>query len=218
LENGNQNGAATDIFVSGQATPTFNDKLLPITSEALFSVVTMRVIREMRTILRKYYDARKLETGFGYFPTANPFSDDTLNCNDDPAVSRQGRLPRQIRNPPKCLLQSDLDWNLPSWFFDNNWNRLVLYAISSECAGAGNLLCDTLDPSGILNLSGSSARALLISTGRGFADQPNRPCSAANCTVSDLLDDRPQNTDGDDTFVKPALSPTNNDRLVIVSP
>lgn len=218
LENGNQNGAVTDIFVSGQVTSTFNDELLPITSEALFSVVILRVIREMRAVLRNYYDARKLETGFGYFPTANPFSDDTLNCNDIPAISRQGRLPRQISNPPKCLAQSNSSWNPPPWFFDNNWNRLVFYAIAPECAGAGSLLCETLAPSGILDLLGSPARALLIGTGRGFGDQPNRPCGAANCTVSDLLDDRPQNTDGDDTFVKPVLSPANNDRLVIVSP
>ncbi len=208
LEGGNETGIATNTFVTGQPTDAFNDKLLAITSDSLFSVVTMRVIREMRAVLLAYYNAN------GYFPNANPFSVSSYNCRDGVL---QGRIPLSVSNPPNCSAQTNLGWDLSStpWFFSNQWNRLVFYAVSTPCAGAPNVLCVALGNP--LNLSGSPTRALLVGTGRGFGSQINRPCGTANCTVSDLLEDA-ENTNGDDVFVNPVLSPTNNDHLVVVSP
>ena len=208
LEGGNESGAAISTFVSGQEATAFNDQLLAITSDSVFSVVTMRVVREMRAVLLAYYNAN------GYFPNANPFSESSYNCRDGVL---QGRIPLSVRNPPNCLAQTNLGWNLSStpWFFSNNWNLLVFYAVSTPCAGAVNVLCNTLGNP--LNLLGSPTRALLVGTGRSFGSQTNRPCGAANCTVSDLLEDA-ENTNGDDVFVNPVLSPTNNDHLVVVSP
>jgi len=213
LEGGNETGITTNTFVTAQATSSFNDKLLPITSDALFSVVTMRVVREIRTVLRAYYAAN------GYFPNANRFSVSTSGLGPYPCEDnlRQGRIPLTVRNPPQCTAQADWggSYTLPSWFANNNWNRLLFYAVSAPCAGAVDILCDTLGNP--LTLMGSPARALMIGTGRGFTSQANRPCGATNCTVTDLLEDA-ENTNGNDVFVYPVLSPPNNDRLVVVSP
>ena len=48
--------------------------------------------------------------------------------------------------------------------------------------------------------------------GRGYAGQA-RPCTA----VTDCLED-PENTDGDPDFNRSAVTPTSNDRLLVVSP
>lgn len=213
LEGGNETGIATNTFVSGQATTSFNDRLLPITSDALFPVVAVRVAREIRIVLLAYYAAN------GYFPNANPFDVSVSSWGPYPCRDnvRQGRIPLTIQNPAQCLAQAN--WGgtyvLPSWFSTNNWNLVLFYAVASPCAGAFDALCESLGNP--LNLFGSPTRALLIGTGRGFSSQANRPCGATNCTVIDLLEDA-ENTNGDDNFVNPVLSPTNNDRLVVVSP
>lgn len=212
LEGSNENGVTgtmTYAFTTSQTiSENFNDKLLPITSEALFSVVVARVLREMRNVLTYYYGKN------GYFPNANAFSALDTNCSDGVV---QGRIPQTIRNPPRCLLQTNSDWNPPSWFFDNNWNRVVFYAVADSCTELGLLsaLCGALGNP--LNLFGSPTRALLIGTSRGFPNQTNRPCGLSNCTLADLLEDA-ENTNGDNVFVKPTLSSSNNDRLVVVSP
>lgn len=213
LEGSNEEGATTNTFVTGESTSAFNDKLLPITSHALFAVVSVRVAREVGTALQAYYDTNL------YFPNANSFDatsppGDQYGCRNGVL---QGRIPLTIRNPPHCDSQEDWDPanSLPAWFSTNQWNRVLFYAVASSCASAVDSLCGT--PGGSLDIKGSPVRALLISTGRGFNDQTNRPCGASNCTVTDLLED-PENSDGDDFFVKPVLSPTNNDRLVVVAP
>lgn len=204
LEGENANGDT--IYATAPINDTFNDKLFVITRDNFFPAVTMRVTRAMREVLLAYYTAN------GYFPNANPFSDSSMNCVDNVL---QGRIPLLINNPPRCLTQTNSSWTLPSWFSPNNWNRVVFYAVSSPCAGAVNVLCNLLGNP--LDILGSPSRALLISTGRGFSNQTNRPCSASNCTVNDLLEDT-ENTNGDNVFINPVPSPTNNDRLVIVSP
>ena len=58
----------------------------------------------------------------------------------------------------------------------------------------------------------NNLRALVIMPGRAYTGQA-RPCGA----VTDCLED-PENTDGDDVFSKSAVTPSVNDRLLVVSP
>jgi type II secretory pathway pseudopilin PulG len=189
LEGGNQNGAATNIFVTAQATNTFNDKLLPITSNELFSVVEMRVLHEMRNALVIY------RSNNPYFPFANLYTDPTYSCN--PGAS-QGRLPLNIGST--CPGLGNWGPELPAWFFPNYWQNVTYYAVSQT----GNLSVD----------GNPSVTAVVFTAGSAIAALgQNRPCAS----VSDCLEG-PENTNGDNVFVSPVRSATTNDRLLIVSP
>jgi len=205
LEGGNED--ADTAFATGLPTNTFNDTLMLLTSDGFFPAVTTRVAREARSFLNAYY----ADPSNGYFPNANAFSDATYRCN--PGVF-QGRIPKDI-NAAGLGCPAQNDWNgvvIPAWFFGNNWQDVLFYAVSPLCTDIANAAqCTSL---GGLAVSGSNpnVRALVIASGRGLAGQA-RPCASA----TDCLEDA-ENTNGDDVFLKPVLSPTDNDRLVVVSP
>lgn len=96
------------------------------------------------------------------------------------------------------------------WFVRNNWHHLVYYAFASDFLANGTHTCITpcltvnnLTPAG-------KQRAILIFAGRALGAQA-RPSSNQN----DYFED-PENYDSDRTYVKPAISKTTNDRIVVV--
>lgn len=209
LEGGNETGIATSTFVSGQTTATFNDRLLPITSDTLFSVVEMRVLREMRNALRSYRSAKL------YFPGANSYADGTYSCD---YLTYQGRLPINVSLGCAALA----DWNpateLPAWFGANNWQNVTYYAVSPCQIGIGAILLAPLTALcaaiGQLSVDGSPADAIVFTAGSGIpALGQARPCN----NVSACLDDA-ENTNADKIFVSPAPSAINNDRILVVWP
>ncbi len=240
LEGGNQNGVATNIFVTAQSTDTFNDKLLPITREALFPVVEMRVARELRLSLRNYYAAN------GFFPLAAPFPNNT-----GAPGAYQGYVPTTGCVPGV----PDLPTYLPAWFVANNWQQVMVYAVAPRCTpkintglisiallapppvcatGCINLvlaqIClfpQSVDPS-VLNCNNTAAGPYLTVSGVGGIESivfaasyglggQSRPCN----TITDCLESvggNSENINNDTFYVKPVRSNTNNDSLVIVSP
>jgi type II secretory pathway pseudopilin PulG len=213
LENGNETGIATNTFVSGQAASDFNDRLLAITSDALFPLVEMRVIREIRQSLLNY------RTANGYYPYASSYSSTLCSLGNT-----QGRVPLTITFLFifGCVGQSS--WGgaatLPTWFSANNWNELIFYAVSSDCISLAALALCNLLSGAPLTVGTTSAQALLISAGRTLPGQ-TRPCpdsSSVSTCAPHYLDNVTANTDGNSTFTVPVSSSTNNDRLLIVSP
>lgn len=209
LEGGNE-AAGTTTFTAGALTSAFNDRLLAIGADALLPVVETRVAREARTILQAFY----AQPGNAYFPYANAYGDNTYQCTSN---QYSGRIPRFFTD--QCKVDpADPDWKgvtWPSWFFANNWHEVVFYAVASQCAnpafpscsGAGSLLTVTN-----LTPPNNNIRALIITPGRAYSGQ-NRPCG----TAADCLEEA-ENTNGDMVFTKSALTPTANDRLLVVSP
>lgn len=209
LEGGNETSGTT-AFTAGAPGPAFNDRLLAITSDALFAVVETRVAREARAVLRAFYN----DPANAYFPFANAYGDNTYQCTDN---EYSGRIPRfftgQCKTDP-----ADPDWKgvtWPNWFFANNWHEIVFYAVASKCAKPASPACSA--SGGLITVTNMPApnnniQALVIMPGRSLAGQA-RPCAA----VSDCLED-PENIDGDASFTKSAVTPTVNDRLVVVSP
>lgn len=207
LEGGNEVSGAT-TFTTGAVSATFNDKLLAITSDALFPVVEMRVAREVRSVLQAFYSAN------GFFPFANAYGDNSYRCTDDQVSDR---IPRFFTD--QCKVDpADPDWKgvaWPDWFFGNNWHQVVFYTVASKCAKPSSPACSA--SGGLLTLSSqpppnANIQALVIMPGRAFAGQ-TRPCAI----VTDCLED-PENTNADSVFVKSAITATVNDRLVVVSP
>ncbi len=226
LEGGNETGIATNTFVTGQATATFNDSLLAITSDALFSVVNIRVAKEAIAALESY------RTVNSYYPFANSYgSASPYYCS--PGLNR-GRFPITLSGP--C---GQPDWGaaLPNWFSTNNWNLVTHYAMSKACGQfllspflaflgpiiqglcttAGNLgslggviigLLGGDDPVTVTGVS-TGVRVLVIVTGRAQGTQVH-PCASADQCMEDA-----SNTDGNSTYVKPSRFPTSNDRMAI---
>lgn len=207
LEGGNEI-ALTSIFVSGQAATNFNDRLLPITSDALFQVVEYRVAREIRANLGAYYAANL------YYPFANSYADPTYGCTP---LLTSGRIP----NPGNYSISANCaglaDWPLasrpPAWFVANNWHLLTYYTVAPGCtntalgcAGPGRLtVINAQSPN-------DNKQALVIVAGRALGLQV-RPCaSVAACLEGENM------TTGDDTYIKNPVSSTFNDKLMIVAP
>jgi hypothetical protein len=207
LESENSNGDTT--LDTQLPSTTFNDRAMLITQDNFFPTVSMRVAREARIFLNAYYTLN------GLYPNANPYTDNTYYCS---STTYQGRIPQTINSGGLgCTAPVQPAWGavaIPNWFFLHEWHKLVFYAVSTNCARNdffSSLLCVL---SGGLTVTGVStnARALVITTGRAYTGQ-TRPCAA----VADCLDDA-DNTNGDTVFTKPTISPTNNDRMVIVAP
>jgi hypothetical protein len=190
-----------NVFVTAPTSSTFNDKLLIITSDALFSVAGMRVAREVSAALYKYYKRT------GVFPSANQYSDNTYKCHP---TTYDGRIPLNITVGCAVPPANFADWapgELPPWFVPNNWNLVVHYAVSSWCASTNASDISQCSSAGGLTVTGvtTKGRALIIAAGRCLGAQV-RPC----------LDDV-ENANGDTLFVLPVRSALNNDRLLLVS-
>lgn len=208
LDGGNEVSGAT-TFATAAASDTFNDKLLAITSDALFTVVAARVAREARSALQAFYSTN------GFFPFANAYSDTSYRCTDN---QYSDRIPRFFTD--NCKVDpADPDWKgvaWPSWFFANNWHHVVFYAVASKCANPSSPACSHAS-GGMLTVSSmpppnNNIQVLVIMPGRAFAGQV-RPCTA----VTHCLED-PENTNADSVFVKSAITSAVNDRLVVVAP
>jgi hypothetical protein len=209
LEGGNETSGTT-AFTAGAPGPGFNDRLLAITSDALFAVVETRVAREARAVLRAFYN----DPANAYFPFANAYGDNTYQCTDN---EYSGRIPRFFTDQCKTD-PADTDWKgvtWPNWFFANNWHEIVFYAVASKCAKPASPACSA--SGGLITVTNMPApnnniQALVIMPGRGLTSQ-TRPCTV----VSDCLEDS-ENIDGDANFAKSVVTPTVNDRLLVVSP
>lgn len=209
LEGGNEASGAT-TFIAGAASTGFNDRLLAIGADALFPVVETRVAREAQAVLRTFYN----DPGNGFFPYANAYGDGSYQCTEN---EYGGRIPRFFTDQCKAD-PADPDWKgvtWPSWFFANKWHEVVFYAVASKCTKPSSPACSA--SGGLLTVTNlpppnSNIQALIIMPGRAFSGQ-TRPCAA----VSDCLEDA-ENTDGDNDYTKSAVTPTVNDRLLVVSP
>lgn len=228
LEGGNQDGDVN--FVTGLPTAIFNDKLLPVTSDAFFTVVNKRVAKEVRNALRSYY------INNGYYPLPNAYTDASFNST---ASTYSGRLPLNATLGFLPPLLGTANWapaEMPLWYSSNYWSVVTHYAVSGACSGAGlNPLVAALGLSGC-GTNGGAVGALLATLGLGAAGGPltvdtftgvqavvivsGRALGAQSHTpscasVGQCLEDA-ENTNANNTYTKPSRFPTSNDTLVIV--
>lgn len=230
------NDFETDPTIASKATiASFNDRLLPITSDALFSVVNVRVAKEAITALETYRSTNS------YYPFANTYSSGApYYCNT--GIIR-GRFPITVSGVGSC---GQANWPpnaLPAWFSENNWNLVTHYGISKGCGQLfgiplgwdsiiRNLLCGTPGNLGLVNsilsflgaspivdeplnvasvTGGSDTRVLVIVSGRALGSQIHTCASADQC-----LEDA-TNSDGDVNYIKPSRFPVSNDRMTLCS-
>lgn len=84
------NATSSTDFVAGNATATFNDRLMPIFHTDLFQKVEKRVAQEARRALLTYYASSDPDPAKRYFPYAALLGSAATGCQDD---LRKGHLP-----------------------------------------------------------------------------------------------------------------------------
>jgi hypothetical protein len=247
LEGGNQNGATTNTFIAGESNNSFNDKLLPVTRDALFPVVEARVVRELRSSLVNYYAANR------FYPYSAPFPN-----NVSTAATYRGYVPTTTSSclpgsPDLLSYLPGYSASPPGWFVSNEWHKVIVYAVAprctprmttnllwlgtaSACAVGGCLgpifglyaclVPVALDPSAnncnnsgsYLTVSGATnVQSIVFAASYGFGGQ-SRPCNS----ITDCLETVGGNNENIDTdnyiYVKPLRSTANNDTLLTVAP
>lgn len=136
----------------------FNDQLILIDGKDLFpaveNVVARRIQHEVVPVIEAYREAPG-----GSYPYAAPF--------DGRAAAPGDALPASEDNLLGGLLPiATLAPQLPGWFLNNDWYRLVYYRISSGFSGGGSS-CDANCLSILLPEPGlHSARMVLVLAGR----------------------------------------------------
>jgi hypothetical protein len=213
------NANAAGPFISAQASSTFNDKLLVITTQQLMPVVEQRVAREVLTRLYAY------KTAVGVYPWA-----DCADGSSDNDYQNRGRIPLRIAADGGYTLP--VDWgsggapSLPSWFKNNWWSHVIYYAagkdyLQSDLAdrppgslGTG-IECSSCSGSTLTVTGAGSKEVVIIMTGPADAFRPgSNPGDGGYCNQVDwdlYLED--PNRTLDDTFDPPPTTMYARDRI-----
>jgi hypothetical protein len=190
---GVNNSIAAGPFISAQASSTFNDRLLVITTADLMPVVEKRVAREMRALLSAY----RATSACACYPwAANDFDDDSV------IGKRRGMVPMEDAEPHSW---ASLGITVPSWMAssspNNKWGRLFYYAVAPSVVATPT--------AGTLTVDGAAGKDLvLITTGPAGASRPSS-------NLSDYLEDL-ENRNNDDVFQTPSSTAYARDRIYTI--
>jgi len=194
LEGENANGDT--IFTTGTVSTTFNDRLLVITTADLMPLVEMRVARELRALLQAY----RANSACGCYPWA------------DGSLPWTGEGDNDVLRGAPSLNPGDPElWGsgsippLPAWFLNNQWWRVIYYAVDPS---------KTETPTaGTLTVNANPYDVVLIMTGpAGSGPLGNlRPSFDWTHYVDDTL-----NSDGNNAFVTPSSTAYARDRLYTI--
>jgi len=187
---GVNNSIAAGPFISAQASSTFNDRLLAITTADLMPVVEMRVAREMLALLAAY---RAASTCACYPWAANNFDDDSVTGRT------QGMVPIEVALPEAW--GSGTIPSVPSWMIaSNEWGKKFYYAIAPS---------ESQDhTAGTITANGASKNLVLITTGPAGASRPST-------ILADYVDDA-ENRDGGTIYITPSSTAYARDRLYTI--
>ena len=192
LEGNNALGSGNINYTTANVSSTFNDELMPITSDNLFPVIEKRVARELVASLQAY-----AQSNGNTYPYAAPLSG-SVNCTPGNA---SGRIPLTDMNCPLAT---------PSWFSANNWNNFVYYAI----APSGQMLTvgTATNIKALIITTGRRLNNTLCDVS-SYGPQAARP----SVNICDSLDNT-ENTNGDNVYSRSQITSSSNDQTFIVAP
>jgi len=187
---GVNNTIAAGPFISAQASSTFNDRLLAVTTAHLMPVVEMRVAREMIALLDKYKQ----------FSSCNCYPWAANNFDDDSVTGRtQGMVPIEVALPEPW--GSGTIPNVPSWMIaSNEWGKKFYYAIAPSESQDHTV--------GTITVNGASKNLVLITTGPAGASRPST-------NLADYVDDA-ENRDGGTIYISPSSTAYARDRIYTI--
>ena len=213
LATGVSNADADTTFAQIRAN-TFNDILLPISTDQFFEGVEKRVLQQVRACLRIYAGSN----ASGLYPWAHAAASYTSGISyPDVMNTFKGRIPDQVANSVTGIGWSTgcplpVGGSAKSWLRD--WHELVFYAVAPEYApgGLGGVVNGSLTVNGTPNV-----RAVVILAGAVLPGK-NRSDAANRGNLVNYLEGNNANT-GTTTFGNLPLSASPyNDRILIVAP
>ena len=146
---------------------------------------------------------------------------DNLIASGSVTVPVSGTASGSIRVSGLNYYLREADDELPQWFVENNWQRLIYAGYSSDYQPGGSGSCtpgtDCLDIQGRMNANNS--QAVVLSAGAQLAGVTCPDSSAQDRTRGRLCDyfEGQNASSGDDTFSKDNTD-TFNDRIISVNP
>lgn len=191
---GVNNAATNGPFISAQGSDTFNDKIMVITTADLMPVVEKRVARELRALLLAY----RANSGCGCYPWA----DWTIPWTGEGDNDALRGAPSFNPGDPE-LWGSGTIPPLPGWVLNNQWWRVVYYAVApseTEYHNAG-----TLTVNGV-----AGVHVVLITTGPAVSGD-SRPSWDWTNYVDDVA-----NSNSDNLYLTPSSSAYARDRLYTI--
>ena len=229
---GINNATTNGPFITGSSSSTYNDSLLVITTADLIPLVEKRVARDLLTLLAQYKTATAAlgyNSGAGTYPWANVNngpSNAGTNRGRIPAIDTLSppRLPKDTPPPPPPPYALPVDWgvsntpNLPLWFNDNGWRRLIYYAVAANQIDSATVCSTcTLSTLQVRQSCGSatgqvSAQVVLITPGPAGAGRP----AAYPWAWSLYLEDGCNNDNSDDIFVWPTSTAKVRDQFFTI--
>ena len=172
LEGENRNGDS--IFTANGPTNTFNDRLLLISHDELFSVVQRRVVGEVRQALSDYFSAH------AYYPRPAAFADttclgySTLTAADCPSAASgiAGRIPANPTTDPWDSTSILRRFAAGNWFQSNRWREVIYYAVAPACTdGTTNCSIGSLTVNASPWAPLTNQKVIIIATGSALSGQ-----------------------------------------------
>jgi hypothetical protein len=238
---GINNATINGPFIQAQSSPTFNDRVLVITTADLMPLVEQRVAREMIAYLNNYRSTTS------FYPWAD-LGDGNSNGAEGSFAYNRNRFP--------CGTALFYDWgrltapvtpSLPNWLKNGcasltGWAGVIFYSVATNrlhnsgtgCAPWPNCTASTLT---ITNASGNtatqcntnspptctsqvvtpgSADLLLITPGAWDGSTTQTWSTTGWTTISGYFEDSENSNNNDDNYVVPTSTAQNRDRIFIV--
>ncbi|MGZ8155682.1 MAG: hypothetical protein ACXWUK_10320 [Burkholderiales bacterium] len=189
------NAGSGGPFVVTAPGSQFNDKLLVILTADFMPLVERRVALETRNALLAYRE----KSACACFPWADANGDGA----SDSGVSR-GRVPTVAALP-----QSWPAGVLPSYFIQNDWARVIRYAVGRSALEGGGDRCDTCTESSLSIDSARGYDVVLMTAGHATGNHQRT-------VLSDYFDDT-ENQNNDDRFVTPTSSSAARDGIYAIA-
>lgn len=209
------NNLGGNAFVSTGPASTFNDKLLFVSHDELFSIVEKRVAGEVTQCLNEYASNTN---NSGRYPWAVPLTDFTYK---DSSGQLFGRIPDTFTNTVNNSGSMTSQWGLKcnthitntpnSWWLD--WREMVFYGLANAYKPVNPPSTPTTCPA-CLTVSPPSPLAnkkfVVIIAGKMLSTQLTRPFNKTDITK--YLE--APNDGGASTFAQSGVSATFNDTVV----
>jgi len=218
------NAVSGGPFIAAQPSNTFNDKLLVVTTTELITLIEQRVARELLALLTAYSTAPGKLCANNCYTGADK---DFTNEEDDNTF--RGWLPLCDADPDNW---GALGITLPAWLINNNWWKVIYYAVAPDKTEYG--------VSGTLTVDGAPAHVVLITPGpapqgvtRPSLTIPRTPTAPSQCVLESPLTSSeataywqqyispndPLNYDhSDNTYATPSSTAYARNRLYVIRP
>ena len=172
------NADGDNSFISKLANTTFNDRLIQITHDDLFSAVEKKVLREVRRCFDDYAAASG-----GKYSWAVPMADynSAIKLTTAKEGTLFGRVPTNLSRAVSAVddttmkqywsqvASCSLLFDLTSYWYSNNWQDFVFYQISTlfkPGTSTASDMCTVNHDANCLNVNGSgSYHAILLIAG-----------------------------------------------------